>query len=301
MAMPKALYHPRHWLSWFGIFILRIVAALPFRAKLIAGRGLGFLGFHLIKKRRHIVETNIRLCFPELNAEQQKKMVRETFTSNGIGFFEIAWGWWANIDDIKNRYDVTGLEHLEAAKADGSGVLLIGAHYVNLDLGGVMVNDASPIDTIYRKNNNPVLEYVITKGRERTYDSVLERKDMRTIVRKLREGRTVWYSPDQDFGRNQAVFAPFFGVEAATLITTSRLAKMGRAKPVGIAHYRDPVTHRYHVVYTPVSDEFPSGDDLTDATIINAMLEAAIRVQPDQYMWVHRRFKTRPIGEDPLY
>lgn len=301
MAMPKALYHPRHWPSWFGIFILRIVAALPFRAKLIAGRGLGFLGFHLIKKRRHIVETNIRLCFPELNAEQQKKMVRETFTSNGIGFFEIAWGWWANIDDIKNRYDVTGLEHLEAAKADGSGVLLIGAHYVNLDLGGVMVNDASPIDTIYRKNNNPVLEYVITKGRERTYDSVLERKDMRTIVRKLREGRTVWYSPDQDFGRNQAVFAPFFGVEAATLITTSRLAKMGRAKPVGIAHYRDPVTHRYHVVYTPVSDEFPSGDDLTDATIINAMLETAIRVQPDQYMWVHRRFKTRPIGEDPLY
>lgn len=301
MATPKALYHPRHWPTWFGVFILRIVAALPFRAKLIAGRALGFLGYHLIKKRRHIVETNIRLCFPELDTQQQQKMVKQTFASNGIGFFEIAWGWWANIDDIKNRYDVTGLEHLEAAKADGSGVLLIGAHYVNLDLGGVMVNDVSPIDTIYRKNNNPVLEYVITKGRERTYDSVLERKDMRTIVRKLREGRTVWYSPDQDFGRNQAVFAPFFGVEAATLVTTSRLAKMGKAKPVGVAHYRNPVTHQYHVVYTPVSDEFPSGDDLKDATIINAMLEKAIRVYPDQYMWVHRRFKTRPEGEASLY
>lgn len=301
MSMPTELYHPRYWPTWFGILILRIVAALPFKAKLIAGRALGFLGFHLVKRRRHIVETNIRLCFPDLDEEAQKKLVKDTFASNGIGFFEIAWGWWANIKDLENRYDVSGLEHLEAAKADGGGVLLIGAHFVNLDLGGVLVNHVSPIDTIYRKNNNPVLEYVITKGRQRTYERVLERKEMRTIVRRLREGRTVWYSPDQDFGRNNAVFAPFFGVEAATLATTSRLAKMGKAKPVGIAHYRNPQTNRYHIVYMPVSDEFPSGDDLKDASIINAMLEKAIRVYPEQYMWVHRRFKTRPEGEPSLY
>ncbi len=301
MSMPTELYHPRYWPTWFGILILRIVAALPFKAKLIAGRALGFLGFHLVKRRRHIVETNIRLCFPDLDEEAQKKLVKDTFASNGIGFFEIAWGWWANIKDLENRYDVSGLEHLEAAKADGGGVLLIGAHFVNLDLGGVLVNHVSPIDTIYRKNNNPVLEYVITKGRQRTYERVLERKEMRTIVRRLREGRTVWYSPDQDFGRNNAVFAPFFGVEAATLVTTSRLAKMGKAKPVGIAHYRNPQTNRYHIVYMPVSDEFPSGDDLKDASIINAMLEKAIRVYPEQYMWVHRRFKTRPEGEPSLY
>jgi KDO2-lipid IV(A) lauroyltransferase len=301
MSMPTELYHPRYWPTWFGILILRIVAALPFKAKLIAGRALGFLGFHLVKRRRHIVETNIRLCFPDLDEEAQKKLVKDTFASNGIGFFEIAWGWWANIKDLENRYDVSGLEHLEAAKADGGGVLLIGAHFVNLDLGGVLVNHVSPIDTIYRKNNNPVLEYVITKGRQRTYERVLERKEMRTIVRRLREGRTVWYSPDQDFGRNNAVFAPFFGIEAATLVTTSRLAKMGKAKPVGIAHYRNPQTNRYHIVYMPVSDEFPSGDDLKDASIINAMLEKAIRVYPEQYMWVHRRFKTRPEGEPSLY
>lgn len=301
MSMPTELYHPRYWPTWFGILILRIVAALPFKAKLIAGRALGLLGFHLVKRRRHIVETNIRLCFPELDEDAQKKLVKATFASNGIGFFEIAWGWWANIKDLENRYDVTGLEHLEAAKADGGGVLLIGAHFVNLDLGGVLVNHVSPIDTIYRKNNNPVLEYVITKGRKRTYESVLERKEMRTIVRKLREGKTVWYSPDQDFGRNNAVFAPFFGVEAATLVTTSRLAKMGKAKPVGVAHYRNPETNRYHIVYMPVSNEFPSGDDLKDATIINAMLEKAIRVYPEQYMWVHRRFKTRPEGEPSFY
>lgn len=300
-TIDPSLYHPKYWTSWFAILLLRIVAALPFKAKLIAGRCLGFLVFHLVKKRRHTVQTNVRLCFPELNTTQQKKMVRDIFTANGIGFFEIAWAWWANIDDIKNRYDIEGLEHIEAAKVDGSGVLLVGAHFVHLDLCGLMTNHSTPMSAIYRKNNNPVFEYIITKGRERFFEHVIERSDMRNIVRKLREGKTIWYSPDQDFGRDQAVFAPFFGIEAATLVSTSRLAKMGRAKPVGIAHYRDPITHRYRIVISPVDTAFPTGDDYKDAVIINTMLEKAIRMQPEQYMWVHRRFKTRPEGEPSLY
>ena len=300
-TIDPSLYHPKYWTSWFAILLLRIVAALPFKAKLVAGHCLGFLVFHLVKKRRHTVQTNVRLCFPELNTVQQEKMVRDIFTANGIGFFEIAWAWWANIDDIKNRYDIEGLEHIEAAKADGSGVLLVGAHFVHLDLCGLMTNHSSPMSVIYRKNNNPVFEYIITKGRERFFEHVIERSDMRNIVRKLREGKTIWYSPDQDFGRDQAVFAPFFGVEAATLVSTSRLAKMGRAKPVGIAHYRDPITHRYRIIISPVDTAFPTGDDHKDAVIINTMLEKAIRMQPEQYMWVHRRFKTRPEGEPSLY
>jgi len=296
-----SLFHPKYWLSWLAILLLRIVAALPFKAKLIAGRCLGFLVFHLVKKRRHTVQTNVRLCFPELNTAQQEKMVHDIFAANGIGFFEIAWAWWANIDDIKNRYDIEGLEHIAAAKADGSGVLLVGAHFVHLDLCGLMTNHSTPMSVIYRKNNNPVFEYIITKGRERFFEHVIERSDMRDIVRKLRNGKTVWYSPDQDFGRDQAVFAPFFGIEAATLVSTSRLAKMGRAKPVGIAHYRDPITHRYRIVISPVDTAFPTGDDYEDAVIINTMLEKAIRMQPEQYMWVHRRFKTRPEGEPSLY
>ncbi|MGB2271577.1 MAG: LpxL/LpxP family Kdo(2)-lipid IV(A) lauroyl/palmitoleoyl acyltransferase [Pseudomonadales bacterium] len=296
-----SLLQPKYWPSWLAILLLRIVAILPFRAKLIAGQGLGWLAFHLVKKRRHTVQTNVRLCFPELNAIQQKKMVRDIFAANGIGFFEIAWAWWANIKDIEQRYDIEGLEHIEAAKADGSGVLLVGAHFVHLDLCGLMANHSSPMGVIYRKNNNPVFEYIITKGRNRFFENVIERSDMRNIVRQLRDGKSIWYSPDQDFGRDQAVFAPFFGIQAATLVATSRLAKMGRAKPIGIAHYRDPVTHRYRIVLTPVNEAFPTGDDQKDATLINAMLEKAIRVQPEQYMWVHRRFKTRPEGEPSLY
>jgi len=157
-TIEPSLFHPKYWLSWFAILLLRIVAALPFKAKLIAGRGLGFLVFHLVKKRRHTVQTNVRLCFPELNPAQQEKMVHDIFAANGIGFFEIAWAWWANIDDIRNRYDIEGLEHIAAAKADGSGVLLVGAHFVHLDLCGLMTNHSTPMSVIYRKNNNPVFE-----------------------------------------------------------------------------------------------------------------------------------------------
>lgn len=296
----QPLWHPRYWPSWLAIVILRLIAALPFKAKIIAGRLFGNLAFYLVKGRRHIVETNVRLCFSERSEAEQKQLVRDIFVANGIGFFEIAWAWWVKPHEVVNKFSIEGLEHLEAAKAE-AGVVVVGAHFVHLDLVGFLINQVTEMDVIYRKNNNPVFEHVITGGRKRVFKNILERSDMRAIVRKLREGRAIWYSPDQDFGANQAVFAPFFGVSAATLTTTSRLAKMGKAKTVVLLHFRDPVSHRYKIIFEPVAEEFPSGDDVHDATLINAQLERGIRRQPDQYMWVHRRFKTRPPGEPSLY
>lgn len=296
-----SLYHPRHWPSWFAIGILRLIAALPFKAKLLAGKYIGLLAYRFGKHRRHITETNIRLCFPELTAVEQQALVRETFIQNGIGFFEIAWGWWASPSSIKGRYQVEGLEHLEAAKAGGKGVVLVGAHFVHLDLCGLMLNQVTPMLPIYRKNNNAVFEHVITSGRQRIFGQVFERNNMRAIVRSLRDGNALWYSPDQDFGHRQSVFAPFFGVQASTLTTTSQLARMGRANVVGLFHYRDPKTHQYRVVFKPLNTSFPTGDEIADATLINQLIESAIREAPSQYMWVHRRFKTRPAGESSLY
>ncbi len=262
---------------------------------------MGKVGYHFIHKRRHIVEVNIDLCFPDLSAKEKIQFAKEIFKQNAIGFFEIAWGWWAKSEDIAHRYTVEGLEHLDAAKADGSGVLLVGAHFVHLDLCGRMINQVTPLGPIYRKHNNPVFEYVITSGRKRRFKNVLERSDMRAIVRTLRQGDVLWYAPDQDYGRNQAVFAPFFGVSAATLVSTSKLARLGRAKTLGLFHYRDPITHQYRIVFEPIDPAFPTGDDIQDATLINALIEKGISVQPDQYMWVHRRFKTRPAGEASFY
>jgi len=297
----RRLYHPRHWPSWLAIGLLRLIAMLPFRAKLIAGKYLGLLLLRIARHRRHVTETNIRLCFPELDAAQQAALVREIFIQNGIGFFEIAWAWWASPSDIEGRYTVEGLEHLRAASEDGKGVVLVGAHFVHLDLCGLMLNQVTPMDVIYRRNNDPVFEHVITTGRKRVFTNVLERSDMRTIIRKLREGRVIWYSPDQDFGGRQSVFAPFFGVEASTLTTTAQLARLGRANICCGFNYRDPVSHQYRIVFRPVPDHFPTGDDVADATLINQLIEAGIRERPEQYMWVHRRFKTRPEGEPSLY
>jgi KDO2-lipid IV(A) lauroyltransferase len=295
------LYHPRYWPSWLAVGLLRLIALLPFRAKLLAGKYLGLLLHRFARHRRHVTETNIRLCFPELDATQRAALVREIFVQNGIGFFEIAWAWWASPEDVEGRYTAEGLEYLQAASAGGRGVVLVGAHFVHLDLCGLMLNQVTPMDVIYRRNNDPVFEHVITAGRKRVFANVLERSDMRTIIRKLREGRVIWYSPDQDFGGRQSVFAPFFGVQASTLTTTAQLARLGRANICCGFHYRDPTSHRYRLVFRPVPDDFPTGDDVADATLINQLIEAGIREQPEQYMWVHRRFKTRPEGESSLY
>lgn len=297
----KSLLHPRHWASWIAIGVFRVIAALPFGAKISAGKFFGLVAMKFANSRRHITETNVRLCFPELSDQQQAELVREIFVQNGIGFFEIAWSWWAKPEELSNCFDIRGTEILQEFAEQKKGVVVVGAHYVHLDLVGLMINQRIEMDVIYRKNNDQVFEYIITKGRKRVFKNVLERKDMRGIVKKLRQGRAVWYSPDQDYGTKQAVFAPFFGVNAATLVTTSRLAKMGNAAIVSLYHYRDPVTHRYQIVFEPLHADFPTGDDVTDATTINKIIEAGIRKAPAQYMWVHKRFKSRPKGEKSLY
>lgn len=299
--MPSSLLHPRHWPSWLAIALLRGISLLPFRAKIWAGTAFGKLGYRLFKRRRHITRTNIALCFPELSSEEREQLVKDVLVANGIGFFEIAWAWWANPESLKGRFDIEGLDVLQQANADGQGVLLIGGHYTHLDLCGLMVNLVADMDVIYRRNNNAVFEHVITQGRLRVFQNVLERRDMRAIVKKLREGRVVWYSPDQDHGLRHSVFAPFFGIPAATVTATAKLMKMGKAKPVFVSHRRDNQTQRYTVSFRVPDDPFPTGDDVQDATIINQMLEQEIRRQPDQYMWVHRRFKTRPPGDESLY
>lgn len=295
------LMHPRFWGSWVLVFILRIIALLPFSAKRFAGEFFGLLVYQFGRGRRHVTSTNIRLCFPELSEAEQQKLIREVFIQNGIGFFEIAWSWWVDPASLQDLYQVENLELLHQAQRDGKGVLLVGAHFVHLDLCGLMLCQQAPIGAIYRKNNDPVLERVITRGRKRIFSPVFERSDMRSIVKALKAGAAIWYAPDQDFNHRQSVFAPFFGQIASTLTATSKLARLGNAKVLGLFHYRDPETHRYRIVFKPIDDSFPTGDEVRDASLVNQMIEEAIRQEPAQYMWVHRRFKSRPPGEASVY
>lgn len=186
----------------------------------------------------------------------------------------------------------------------GQGTMLLGIHFTTLEIGGAAVAMATQMDGMYRAHGNPVYDYVqacgrISKGSGDTM--VFERRDVRGSMRALKHGRTLWYGPDQDYGLVQGLFAPFFGVQAATVYATARFAEKTGAAVVPFTHIRLPGSRGYKVTIHPQLKSFPVGNDLIDATRINQLIEKFILLQPDQYLWAHRRFKNRPEGEADIY
>ncbi|UTW10582.1 LpxL/LpxP family Kdo(2)-lipid IV(A) lauroyl/palmitoleoyl acyltransferase [Marinobacterium rhizophilum] len=293
-------WHPRYWLTWLGMGLLWLLNRLPYRAQLALGRGFGHLLYRVARSRRHVVQVNVRLCFPELDAKAQQQLVRDIFANNGIGAFETAMAWWSPRDWFRGRTELKGREHLEAALSQGKGVILLGAHFSTLDLGGLLFSEFYPVDAMYRRHNNPLMEKIITRGRNRYFGQAIERSDIRSVIRALRKNRIIWYAPDQDFGIKQSVYAPFFDIPAATITATTRMVKLNDSPILMLAQHRLP-DNSYELELLPVIEPFPTGDDVADATRINAELERAIRKDPAQYMWVHRRFKTHPKGKNYLY
>ena len=274
-----------------------IVAHLPYPVQIQIGKSLGALSYHLARERRHICEVNLRLCFPELSAAEQRHLVRQTFISNAIGLIEIAIAWYRNPEDFRDRVSVTGLENLDAAISRGKGVLLLCAHFTTLEFGGFLFNLFHKMDVTYRPNKNPLFEAAMYKGRIRHYPNVFDRKDVRGAMRSLKQGRILWYAPDQDYGAQHSVFVPFFGNPAATITATSRFASVNDSAVVFFRHYRNEDNSGYHLEFSPMLENYPSGDLEKDATFINEIVEAAIRKQPDQYLWLHKRFKTQAAGK----
>lgn len=297
-------FSPRYWPTWIGIFLFRAITRLPLRWRWRLGSWLGTLGFYVARSRRHIVETNLNLCFPNLNPEQRLQLVRENFRSSGISIIETAFVWFQGPDKLAQHQtlvDIEGLEHLTNALGSGRGVLLLGMHMSTLDFCGALLDQVQPFDVMYRRNKNKLLEAVMTKGREQHFDSAIERREVRRVIRRLREGAAVWYGPDQDYGRKHSVFAPFFGHEAATITATARIVNMTGAAVVVFSHYRNLETGRYRIVLSKPLENFPVQDDIDNCTTVNRIIEAAIKLAPEQYWWVHRRFKTTPEGTPRPY
>jgi KDO2-lipid IV(A) lauroyltransferase len=265
------------------------------------GALLGAFTYHFSPKRRYIAATNIALCFPKLSAAQQRRLVHKTFRSAGIALIETSLAWWGKNEMLAHRIQIEGLEHLQRATAQNKGVLLLGAHFTSLEISGRLLALHHPCTAMYRRHENPLFEAVIKHSRETHLNHLISRKDLRGMIRALRAGNVVWYAPDQDFGRHNSVFAPFFGIPASTLVTTSKLARLSGAPVVPFFSQRLDDDSGYRLILQPALEDFPSDDDVTDATRINAIIEAQIHKAPDQYLWLHRRFKTRPLGEPGLY
>ena len=297
-----SLLHPRYWFTWLWLTLWRLlVLLLPYRVQLWLGARLGQLLGKIVPRRRRIAERNLQLCFPELDNVQQRELLRKHFDSVGIATFEtgIAW-WWPNWR-FQRLLQFEGLEHLE--NLNGRGALLMALHFANLEIGASGISTRICLDGMYRPNNNPVFDYVQRRGRERRVSGgrVYPRRDIRGVLKALKEGRILWYAPDQDYGPQQSIFVLLFGIQAATIMATGRLAGKSKAAVVPFTHYRRDDGKGYMIKVYPALENFPTGDDLSDASRINALVEHYVRQCPEQYLWVHRRFKTRPEGEQSLY
>jgi len=287
---------PRYWPTWVGLALMWAVAHLPYPLQIRIGQFIGLMSYYFAKSRRHICEVNLRLCFPELSEAEHRKLVKKTFLSNGIGLIEVAISWHRSPEDYRNRTKIAGLENLQNAVAEGKGVLLLCAHFSTLELGGFLFNLVGDMDITYRPNKNPLFQAAMFNGRIRHFRHVYDRKDVRGAVRSLKAGRILWYAPDQDYGAKHSVFVPFFGNEAASITATARFAKVNNSAVLFYSHYRNEDNSGYHLDFSPPLQGFPSGNEKADAITVNKLVEQAIRKQPDQYLWLHKRFKTQAKG-----
>ncbi len=296
----SALLHPRYWLLWLVFACWWVITLLPYPFLIVLGKLLGWLLYALGGRRKIFAARNIELCFPEKSPEEQRRILFACFENLGIAFMEIGMAWWWPKWRLRRLVKVEGLEHVVAHQ--GQGILLLGLHFTTLELAAPFFAFHYPYGALYRPHDNPVFDLIQYHGRQRS-DSVtfFPRGDLRTMIRMLRNGEIVWYAPDQDFGPDYSVFAPYFGIEAATIAATPKLVQMGKAVVLPFSHERLSWCRGYRVVVHPPMQDYPTGDERKDATRLNRELEKHIRAQPEQYLWPHRRFKTRPPGESDLY
>ncbi len=298
----RSLLAPRHWPAWLGVAAIWLIAHLPQPALPWLGRRLGALVCRIPSARRRIAATNIKLCFPELDAAQQAALVDANLRDVGSMMMEFALGWLGSDRRMAAlATHIDGLEHLEAARAQGRGVLLVGGHFSHLELCARLVSRRIRIAGMYRRMDSTVFEWVVLRARLRYAAAMFGKDDIRGTVKYLRGGGTLWYAPDQDMRSKDTVFVPFFGVPAATITATHHLARMSGAAVIPFFHRRLPDGQGYILRLAAPLEDFPGPDVLHDTARVNACIEQMVREAPEQYLWVHKRFKTRPPGQPSVY
>ena len=285
------MFHPRYWPTWLALGMLRLFEPLPFPVLLWLGRRVGDLLVVLPLSFVRIARRNLELCLPEKSAEERKRILREHFRSVGIGLFETAISWWSSDERILNLTQMEGREHLDAALARGKGAILLSAHFTTLEIGARALCARVAASIMYRPTSNLVLENFLMRNRGRRAKRAIPRDDVRTLVAALKNNEPVWYAPDQSYRKKGAEMVPFFGIPAATNTATSRLARMTGAAVLPYFPERLPGSRGYRMIIQPMLEDFPTKDPVADAQRFNASIEEQVRVVPEQYLWIHRRFK----------
>ena len=281
---------PRYWLTWIGLCVLRSIAVLPFATQRQVATALGALIRRLPLAYVRIAERNIELCLPHLSPRERAALIDRHCQSLGMALCETATTWWSSDARVGKLAEVQGLEHLQAAFAKGRGAILIGGHFTTIEIATRILGTVVPMNVVYRPTKNALLSHIMHSSFCR-HGKPIRHDDIRTMIRALRHNEAVWYAPDQSYRNKGAAMVNFFGIPAATTTATSRLARISGAAVLTYFPERLPGLAGYRVVIGPAFEDFPGNDVIHDVERFNELLEAQILRIPEQYLWMHRRFK----------
>lgn len=295
-------WQPRYWPLWLGVGLLRLLVLLPFGVQLQLGSAVGHLMYVLVPARRRVAAVNLGLCFPDLSADERRRLLRRHFASLGIALFELAMAWWGSDRRIRALVQFDGLENLRHALQQGRGAIVLSGHFAGGELSGRALRLEIPETAgVYRPFRNPLLDELMLRARLRAMHTLVPKDNLRQLIRILKQGFAVWYAPDQSYRRQYSMLLPFFGEPAMTNAALTHIARLSRSPVVPYFPQRLDGARGYRVTILPALADFPSGDLATDAQRVTALFEEHIRRAPEQYYWVHRRFKGRPAGHPDPY
>jgi KDO2-lipid IV(A) lauroyltransferase len=287
---------PKHWMTWLGMGAAYLLSFLPWSTLQSIGKIFGQVLYWLSPRRRHICDVNFKICFPEMTKKERKQLTKEHFQSMGKGALETFASWFQHKNRFASLITFEGQDVIDRVLAKGRGCILISGHFSSLDICGSQVPRILDVHPIYKLQKNPVVNWVMERQRKAIFSKTIERRNMREVLKSLKKNKAVWYAVDQDYGRQDSVFAPFYGRECATIAHIGRIAKMTNA-PVVLYDY-GRTEKGYHLAFTEVPD-FPTVDDVHNATVMNRLMEASINTKKEQYFWAHRRFKTQKDKSTP--
>ncbi|MGB5257924.1 MAG: LpxL/LpxP family Kdo(2)-lipid IV(A) lauroyl/palmitoleoyl acyltransferase [Woeseiaceae bacterium] len=297
----SSFWSPRYWPVWLGMGVLRLICLLPHRAALAIGRALGRLAHALGGSRRAVVRRNIELCFPDLSPAERDALAFDHFEALGMTVIEMGLGRWASDRHLQSITRLTGIEHVHNALESGKGVILLSAHFTTLEImGRVLAVNMPPFDAVFRRNRSEFMTELQRTGRERSAESTIEKRDIKQMVKSLRANRAVWYAPDQSYNRKGSEVIPFFGIPAMHTTATSTLARLGKAVVVPFFPRR-LADSTYEMTLYPPFENFPGDDPIADTKRYVDLLEQHVRTCPEQYFWVHRKFKDLPEDYPDYY
>jgi KDO2-lipid IV(A) lauroyltransferase len=274
---------------------------LPYRLQMGLGRLLGKSMTLLGARRKHIARVNLSLCLPQLSVAERESLLARHLESVGMAMLETAISWWTPTQRLRPLVRIEGLEHLQAALQKGRGAILLLGHFTTMELIARLLALSIPLHVTYRRHKNPLFQAALERTHARHCAGIIAHTDLRAMFRALQRNEALWYAPDQNYAGKHSAFVPFFGVAASTITATSRIAKSSGAPLIPVLAQRLPGDAGYRITLQAPLPDFPGDDEASDAARILRVIESHIREIPEQYLWVHRRFKTRPPDEKAVY